>query len=100
MQRQLAPTMGPEASGGRNQAGSAFAGIGNTIAVGRVQYAGRFPIVPPDEYWIPAKKDAVKLSIIPFGGIHLFIGETVDSNKNALVSSARSAAEQEALIRI
>ena len=88
MQRQLAPTVGQEASGGRNWAGSAFAGIGDTVAVGRIQYFGRYPIIPPDECWIPAKTNAVKLSIIPFGGIHIFIGETVDSDGNALVSSA------------
>ena len=87
MQRQLAPTVVPEASGGQNRAGSAFAGIGDTLSVERVQYAGRYPIIPPDMYWIPAKTDAVKLSIIPFGGIHLFIGETANSDGNALVSS-------------
>jgi hypothetical protein len=55
MQRQLAPTMGQEASSGRNQAGSTFAGIGDSIAVGRVLYAGGFPIVLRDKLWIPAK---------------------------------------------
>ena len=50
MQRQLAPTVGPEASGGRNRAGSAFAGIGDTVAIGRVLYAGGFPLVLRDEY--------------------------------------------------
>ena len=83
MRRQLAPTVGPEASGGRNRAGSAFAGIGDTVAVGRVMYAGGFPLVLPDRYWIPAKTNATKLSIIPIGGIHIFIGETVDQGGNS-----------------
>ncbi|KAK1678938.1 hypothetical protein QYE76_039786 [Lolium multiflorum] len=83
-QRQLAPTMGPEASGGRNREGSAMGSYDDSIAVGRVLYAGNFPIVPPDE-WIPARSNPVKLSIVPIGGIHIFIGETVDSDGNALV---------------
>ena len=87
-QRQLAPTVGPAALGGRIRAGSAFAGIGDTVAIGRVMYDGVFPIVQADECWIPAKADAIKLSIIPFGDIHVFIGETVDSDGNALVSNA------------
>src|SRR4051812_35432948 len=79
VQRHLAPIVGLAASGGRNRAGSAFAGVGDTVAVGRVQYlAGRYPFVPPDECWIPARTDAVRLSIIPIGGIHIFIRETVD----------------------
>nr|XP_051211181.1 uncharacterized protein LOC127328635 [Lolium perenne] len=56
----------------------------DSIAVGRVLYAGNFPIVPQDESWIPAKTDPVKLSIIPIDGIHIFIGETVDSDGNAM----------------
>ena len=87
-QRQLAPTVGPAALGGRIRAGSGFASIGDMIAVGRVLYAGNFPIVPPDECWILARTDAFKLSIIPIGGIHIFIGETVDSDGNALVTNA------------
>ncbi|KAK1679708.1 hypothetical protein QYE76_040556 [Lolium multiflorum] len=49
-QRQLAPTVGPVASGGRNREGSAMGSYDDTIAVGRVLYAGNLPIVPPDEY--------------------------------------------------
>src|SRR6266567_727227 len=81
-QRQLAPTVGQTASGGRNQEGSAFAGIGDTIAVGRVLYHGNVPIVPPDECWIPARENPVRLSIVPFGGFHIFIGETADHGGN------------------
>ena len=72
-----------------------------SIVVGRVLYAGNLPIVPPDECWIPAKTDPVKLSIVPVGGIHIFIGETVDSDGNPLVSSAdATAAEQDAVAKI
>ena len=94
MQRQLAPTVGPAASGGRNRAGSAFAGIGDTVAVGRVQYYGRFPFVPPDECWIPARTNPVRLSIIPFGGFHIFIGETAEHGGNSQVSSTDPTAEE------
>jgi hypothetical protein len=73
----------------------------DTIAVGRVLYAGSLPIVPPDECWIPAKTDPVKLSIVPVGGIHIFIGETVDSDGNPLVSNAdATAAELDAVAKI
>ena len=100
-QRQLAPTVGPAASGGRNREGSAIGSFDDTIAVGRVLYAGNLPIVPPDECWIPAKANPVKLSIVPIGGIHIFIGETVDSDGNPLVSNAdATAAEQDAVVKI
>ncbi|KAK1668085.1 hypothetical protein QYE76_056244 [Lolium multiflorum] len=100
-QRQLAPTVGPEASGGRNREGSAMGSYDDSIAVGRVLYAGNFPIVPPDKFWIPARSNPVKLSIVPIGGIHIFIGETVDSDGNALVSNAdASAAELDAVAKI
>ncbi|KAK1574217.1 hypothetical protein QYE76_016814 [Lolium multiflorum] len=99
-QRQLAPTVGPEASGGRNREGSAMGSYDDSIAVGRVLYAGNFPIVPPDEFWIPARSNPVKLSIVPIGGIHIFIGETVDSDGNPLVSNAdATAAEQDAVAK-
>src|SRR3954453_6530575 len=94
-QRHLAPTVGPAASGGRNRAGSAFAGVGDTVAIGRVQYlAGRYPFVLPDECWIPARTDAVRLSIIPIGGIHIFIGETVNPDGTPLVSSLEPTANE------
>ena len=83
--------MGPVASGGPNRAGSAFAGIGDTDAAGRVQYYGRFPFVPLDECWIPARTNAVRL---PFGGFHIFIGETADHGGNSQVSSTDPTAEE------
>ena len=73
----------------------------DTIAVGRVLYAGNLPIVPPDECWIPARTNPVKLSIVPVGGIHIFIGETVDSDGNPLVSNAEATAvELDAVAKI
>jgi hypothetical protein len=35
-----------------------------------------------------ARTDPVKLSIVPIGRIHIFIGETVNSDGNALVCNA------------
>ncbi|KAK1609025.1 hypothetical protein QYE76_032698 [Lolium multiflorum] len=65
----------------------------DSIVVGHVLYAGNFPIVPPDECWIPAKTDPVKLSIVPIGGIHIFIGETVDSaGTSAMLDERKEAA--------
>jgi hypothetical protein len=64
------------------------------IAVGRVISTGIFSIVPQDECWIPAKTDPIKLSIVPIGGIHIFFGETVDSDGNALVSNADAIAAE------
>jgi hypothetical protein len=43
--RKSSPTVGSVASGGRNRTDSAFGGVGDTIVVGRVLYAGNFPIV-------------------------------------------------------
>jgi hypothetical protein len=57
-------------------------------------YAGNFPIVPSDKCWIPASTDPVKLSIIPIDGIHIFIGETIDSDRNTLVSTASTTATE------
>ena len=66
----------------------------DSVAVGRVLYAGNFSIVPRDEFWILARTNPVKLAITPIGGIHIFIGETVDSNGNALVSNAATTATE------
>jgi hypothetical protein len=74
--RQLAPTMGPSASGARIQVGSAFAGIDDTIAIGRVLYDSGFPIVPTDNLWVPAREDPARFTVVPIGDIHIFIGET------------------------
>jgi hypothetical protein len=55
--RQLAPTMGQNASGARIQEGSAFAGISGTVTNGRVLCDSGFPIVPADNRWVPARED-------------------------------------------
>jgi hypothetical protein len=63
-------------SGAWIQAGSAFAGIGDTVAIERVLYDFGFPIVPADNLWVPARENPVRFTIVPIGDIHIFIGET------------------------
>jgi hypothetical protein len=60
----------------RIQAGSAFVGIGDTVAIGRVLYDSGFPIVPADNLWVPAREDPTRFTVVPVGDIHIFIGET------------------------
>jgi hypothetical protein len=72
----LVPTVGQNASGARIQAGSAFAGIGDTVAIGRILYDSGFPIVPADNLWVPAREDPARFTVVPIGDIHIFIEET------------------------
>src|SRR4051812_46887240 len=82
--RQLAPTMGQEALQALQRARTKiFAGISETVAIGRVLFAGNVPIVPTDKLWIPAKTNPTRCSIVPIRDIHLFIGET-DSRTSSL----------------
>jgi hypothetical protein len=74
--RQLAPTVGQIASGAWIQAGSAFAGISDTVAIGLVLYDSGFPIVPADNLWVPAREDPTRFTVVPIRDIHIFIGET------------------------
>src|SRR4051812_28849076 len=75
--RQLAPTVGQEALQALQRARTKiFAGIGKTVAIGRVLFSGNVSIVPFDEFWIPAKTNPTRCSIVPIRDIHLFIGET------------------------
>src|SRR3954471_2568310 len=75
--RQLAPTVGQEALQALQRARTKiFAGISETVALGHVLLSGNVLIVPPDEFWIPAKTNPTWCSIVPIGDIHLFIGET------------------------
>jgi hypothetical protein len=74
--RKLAPTVGHNALGAWIQAGFAFAGIGDTIAIRRVLYDSGFPIIPADNLWVPAREDPTRFAIVPVGDIHIFIGET------------------------
>jgi hypothetical protein len=73
--RQLAPTRGHNTSGARIQAGSAFAGISDTVAIGRVLYDSGFPVVPADILWVPARENPARFTIVPIGDIHIFIRE-------------------------
>src|SRR3954468_16169397 len=82
--RQLAPTVGQEALQDLQRARTKiFAGIGKTVAIGRVLFSGNVPIVPPDEFLIPTKTNPTRCSIVPIEDIHLFIGET-DSGTSSL----------------
>jgi hypothetical protein len=74
--RQLAPTVGQSTSGAWIQAGSAFACIGDIVAIGCVLYDSGFPIIPADNLWVPAREDPTRFTIVPIGDIHIFIGET------------------------
>src|SRR3954470_20842902 len=60
-----------------------FMGIGETVAIGRVLFSSNIPIVPPEEFWIPAKTSPTRCSIVPIGDIQLFISET-DSGTSSL----------------
>jgi hypothetical protein len=68
--------VGQNASGAQIQAGSAFVGIGDTAAIGRVLYDSGFPIILADNLWVPAREDPARLTIVPIGDIHIFIEET------------------------
>jgi hypothetical protein len=57
------------------EAGSAFAGIDDTVTIGRVLYNSGFPIVPADNLWVPAREDPARFIVIPIRDIHIFIGE-------------------------
>jgi hypothetical protein len=68
--------MGQNTSGARIQAGSAFAGIGDTVTSRCVLYDFGFPIVPADNLWVPAREDPARFTVVLIGDIHIFIGET------------------------
>jgi hypothetical protein len=46
--------MGQNALGAWIQAGSTFAGISDTVTIGRVLYDSNFPIIPVDNLWVLA----------------------------------------------
>jgi hypothetical protein len=87
----LVPTVGPVVSGGKIWAGSAFACISDTVAIGHVLYVGN--ILSKTECWVSAKETAVHCSVIIFRRIHIFIGETSRSARFAGSISARIAIE-------
>src|SRR3954469_8062566 len=68
--RQLAPTVGQEALQALPRARTKiFAGIGETVAIGRVLFSGNILIVPPGEFWISAKTNPKRCSVVPIGDI-------------------------------
>jgi hypothetical protein len=68
--------MGHSASGARIQARSAFAGISDTVTIGRVLYDSGFPIVPADNLWVPTRENPTRFTVVLIGDIHIFIRET------------------------
>jgi hypothetical protein len=72
----LVPTVGQNTSGAWIQAGSTFAGIGDTVAIGHVLCDSGFPIVPVDNLSVPARENPARFTVVPIGDIHIFIGET------------------------
>jgi hypothetical protein len=68
--------MGQNASGVRIQAGSAFTGIGDTVAIRHVLYDSGFSIVPADNLWVPARENPARFTVVPTGDIHIFIEDT------------------------
>jgi hypothetical protein len=67
--------MGQNTLGAWIQAGSAFAGIIDTVAIGHVLYDFGFPIVPTDNLWVPATEEPARFTVIPIEAIHIFIRE-------------------------
>jgi hypothetical protein len=62
--------------GTRIQAGSAFVGISDTVAIGHVLYDPGFPIVLADNLWVSAREDPARFTVVLIRDIHIFIGET------------------------
>src|SRR3954467_5627506 len=82
--RQLAPTVGQEVLQALQRARTKiFAGIGKTVSIGRVLFSDNVPIVPPDKFWIPAKTNPMRCSIVLIRDHHRFIGE-IDSGSSSL----------------
>ena len=72
--RQLAPTVGPVCIGSAIRAESTRIGIGETIAMGRIHYAGDVPLIVVDETWIPARRAVTSYTIMSFGKIDVYLG--------------------------
>jgi hypothetical protein len=56
--------------------GSAFTGIGDTVAIGHVLYDSGFPIIPTDNLWVPARENPARFTVVLIRDIHIFIRET------------------------
>jgi hypothetical protein len=68
--------MGQSTSGERIEAGSAFVGISDTVAIGCVLYDSGFTIVPADNLRVSAREDPARFTVVPIRDIHIFIRET------------------------
>ena len=79
--------------GAQIRAGSAFGGIGNTVAIGRVLYAGNVPVVPNNVCWVPARRSPIHCTIVPIGDIHVFIGNIGDEEADLTSRPARTTFE-------
>ena len=76
--RQLAPTVGPKASGVLFQAG-ALGEIGKTMAVGRARIINNFGCIEDDGSYVPANDALVSSFVVPFGTINIFMGFTAEA---------------------
>ena len=77
--RQLAPTVGQEAAGARNRARSTLNVIGESVAVGMINYFGNLPFIVPDTF-TPAVRGITRSAIIPIGAFHFYVGWTDDES--------------------
>ena len=78
IRRQLAPTVGPKASGVTFQAGT-LGGIGESIDVGRAVHIDGNVCINCDDTFMPANDYIIGCGIIPVGDIDIFIGYTPDA---------------------
>src|SRR5664279_2389364 len=80
MTRQLAPTVGPAASGVTFRAGL-LCGFGDTITVGTaiIDKNGGSGRIVNDNAYMPARNHLVSAYIIPVGSINIFIGLTEEA---------------------
>jgi len=78
IRRQLAPTVGPKASGVTFKAGST-GGFGDTLAVGCAARAGSLSYVQDNGTWVPAKDGLIAYTLVPIGGFEIFIGFTPEA---------------------
>ena len=78
IRRQLAPTVGPNASGVTFQAGT-LGGIGESIAVGWAVNIDSNVYINCDNTFMSANDYIVGCGIVPVGGIDIFIGYTPEA---------------------
>ena len=76
--RQLAPTVGPAASGVTFRAGI-LSGIGNTIMVGSLEFDGNVGHFINTDTYMPAQNHLVSSCVLPIGSANIFIGLTEEA---------------------